>query len=199
MAHEVNNMMTGVLGFSEFCCADSTLTTPAGRGVRDHPAGTRAADVTRQLLAFTRQQFLRPEAFDLNQIVAGMEKLLRRSLGEDQALTCGSRPSRRRSTPTGAAGAGAAQSGAQRPGRDRRPRGVVIATAPATRAEVRAASHGADVEVPAEWYVLLSVSDSGWEWRRRCGENLRAVLHHQARRSGHRARTVHRVRIVKQS
>jgi signal transduction histidine kinase len=88
MAHEVNNMMTGVLGFSEFLLRgldpDDARRAEVYEIIR---AGTRAADVTRQLLAFTRQQFLRPEAFDLNQIVAGMEKLLRRSLGEDQALT----------------------------------------------------------------------------------------------------------------
>jgi two-component system cell cycle sensor histidine kinase/response regulator CckA len=162
MAHEVNNMMTGVLGFSEFLLRG--LDPDDARRAEVHEiirAGTRAADVTRQLLAFTRQQFLRPEAFDLNQIVAGMEKLLRRSLGEDQALTL-----RLSAEP--------AEIHADRgqleqvllnlvlnardaiPGQGE----VVIATAPATRDEVRAASH-ADVEVPAERYVLLSVSDSG--------------------------------------
>jgi CheY-like chemotaxis protein len=46
-------------------------------------AGTRAADVTRQLLAFTRQQFLRPEKLPVNVVVRDLEKMLRRVLGED--------------------------------------------------------------------------------------------------------------------
>ena len=162
VAHEVNNMMTGVIGFSEFLLRG--LDPDDGRRAEVHEiirAGTRAADVTRQLLAFTRQQFLRPEVFDLNQVVDGMAKLLRRSLGEDQALTL--RPAPEPMDVRADRGqleqvllnlvlnARDALSG----------RGeVVITTAAATRADAVAASH-ADVEVPAEHYVLLSVGDSG--------------------------------------
>ncbi|HEU5040643.1 MAG TPA: PAS domain S-box protein [Gemmatimonadales bacterium] len=162
VAHEVNNMMTGVIGFSEFLLRG--LDPDDARRAEVHEiirAGTRAADVTRQLLAFTRQQFLRPEVFDLNQVVAGMEKLLRRSLGEDQALTLrlsdeamdvrADRGQLEQVLLNLVLNARDAISG----------RGeVVITTAPATRAEAVAASH-ADVEVPGEHYVLLSVSDSG--------------------------------------
>ncbi|MDQ2673462.1 MAG: PAS domain S-box protein, partial [Chloroflexota bacterium] len=87
MAHEVNNMMTGVIGFSEFLLRSLAPDDPRRAEVNEIVrAGTRAADVTRQLLAFTRQQFLRPEPCDLNAIITGMEKLLRRSLGEDHTL-----------------------------------------------------------------------------------------------------------------
>jgi two-component system cell cycle sensor histidine kinase/response regulator CckA len=87
MAHEVNNMMTGVLGFSEFLIRSLAEDDPRRAEVQEiiH-AGARASDVTRQLLAFTRQQLLHPEPLDLNGVVRGMEKMLRRSLGEDHVL-----------------------------------------------------------------------------------------------------------------
>jgi two-component system cell cycle sensor histidine kinase/response regulator CckA len=87
VAHEVNNMMTGVLGFSEFLLRGLDINDPRRMEVREIiKAGTRAADVTRQLLAFTRQQFLRPEVFPVNAVVQDLEKMLRRVLGEDHVL-----------------------------------------------------------------------------------------------------------------
>jgi PAS domain S-box-containing protein len=87
VAHEVNNMMTGVLGFSEFLLRALEPGDPRRADVEEIiRAGNRAADVTRQLLAFTRQQFLRPQVLQLNTVVEEMEKLLRRSLGEDKEL-----------------------------------------------------------------------------------------------------------------
>ncbi len=87
VAHEVNNMMTGVIGFSEFLLRGLEVDDPRRGEVREIiKAGTRAADVTRQLLAFTRQQFLRPEVLPVNGIVSDLELMLRRSLGEDHRL-----------------------------------------------------------------------------------------------------------------
>jgi two-component system, cell cycle sensor histidine kinase and response regulator CckA len=87
VAHEVNNMMTGVIGFGQFLLR----TLEPGDDRREDVeqiirAGSRAADVTRQLLAFTRQQVLRPEVLDLNATVHGVEKMLRRLLGEQHEL-----------------------------------------------------------------------------------------------------------------
>jgi signal transduction histidine kinase/CheY-like chemotaxis protein len=87
VAHEVNNMMTGVIGFSEFLLRSLDPSDPRRADVEEViRAGTRAADVTRQLLAFTRQQFLRPQMVQINAVVAEMEKMLRHSLGEDKHL-----------------------------------------------------------------------------------------------------------------
>jgi signal transduction histidine kinase/CheY-like chemotaxis protein len=87
VAHEVNNMMTGVIGFSSFLLRSLDKDDPRRADVEEiMNAGNRAADVTRQLLAFTRQQFRRPEIFELNQVVAGVERMLRRSLSDDQEL-----------------------------------------------------------------------------------------------------------------
>ena len=87
VAHEVNNMMTGVIGFSEFLLRSLDPADPRREDVEEViRAGTRAADVTRQLLAFTRQQFLRPQVLEINAVVSEMEKMLRRSLGEDKLL-----------------------------------------------------------------------------------------------------------------
>jgi len=87
VAHEVNNMMTGVIGFSEFLLRSLDPDDPRRADVEEViKAGTRAADVTRQLLAFTRQQFLRPQVVQINAVITEMEKMLRRSLGEDKLL-----------------------------------------------------------------------------------------------------------------
>jgi two-component system cell cycle sensor histidine kinase/response regulator CckA len=87
VAHEVNNMMTGVIGFSEFVLRSLEPDDPRRADMEEViKAGTRAADVTRQLLAFTRQQFLRPQVVEINTVVTEMEKMLRRSLGEDKLL-----------------------------------------------------------------------------------------------------------------
>jgi two-component system cell cycle sensor histidine kinase/response regulator CckA len=87
VAHEVNNMMTGVIGFSEFVLRSFESDDPRRADIEEViRAGTRAADVTRQLLAFTRQQFLRPQVVEINTIVSEMEKMLRHSLGEDKRL-----------------------------------------------------------------------------------------------------------------
>ena len=87
VAHEVNNMMTGVIGFSEFVIRTFDQNDPRRSDMEEViRAATRAADVTRQLLAFTRQQYLQPQMVDLNAVVLEMEKMLRRSLGEDKHL-----------------------------------------------------------------------------------------------------------------
>ncbi|MCG3198230.1 MAG: Sensor histidine kinase RcsC [bacterium] len=84
VAHDFNNMLQVILGY----CFLSQKELPA-----DHPlignldqvqsAAQRAADITRQLLAFARKQTVNPRRLDLNMVVSGMLKMLRRLIGED--------------------------------------------------------------------------------------------------------------------
>ena len=162
MAHEVNNMMTGVIGFSEFLLRSFPEHDPRRDEVQEIiRAGTRASDVTRQLLAFTRQQLLHPEVLDVNGVVSDIEKMLRRSLGEDHLLEL------RLSSGAGEIRADRGQLeqvliNLTLNARDAmRPHGrVTIATGQATLDEVYAQSHGG-IGIPPGEYVFLSVADTG--------------------------------------
>ncbi len=84
VAHDLNNMLAPVIGYSELTLedlpADSDLR-PMVEGIKG--AGFRARDLVRQLLAFSRKQPLQFESLDLNVIVTGFEELLRRGVPED--------------------------------------------------------------------------------------------------------------------
>ncbi len=91
VAHDFNNMLTAVLGNVELLRttvtpleADRALFQDGLQQIED--AGLRAADLTRQLLAFSRKQLLQPEVLDLSALVMGMEKMLRRLIQEDIEL-----------------------------------------------------------------------------------------------------------------
>jgi two-component system, cell cycle sensor histidine kinase and response regulator CckA len=166
VAHEVNNMMTGVIGFSEFLLRSFDPSDPRRADVEEViRAGTRAADVTRQLLAFTRQQFLRPQVVAINTVVTEMEKMLRHSLGEDKHLEL------RLSPEVGQLRADRGQleqvlinlvlnarDSMSEHGR------VTIETAPAVWDAAYAERHGG-VSIPLGRYIMLAVSDTG------CGMN----------------------------
>jgi PAS domain S-box-containing protein len=88
VAHDFNNLMTIILGQCESLLAN----LPEDHPIR-HPAamiyhaGERAASLTRQLLAFSRQTVLEAKVLDLNTVVTDAERLLRRLIGEDIQLT----------------------------------------------------------------------------------------------------------------
>jgi signal transduction histidine kinase/ActR/RegA family two-component response regulator len=87
MAHEVNNMMTAVLGFGEIVAAALGTHHPQRRDVDEMiRAGARAAGVTRQLLAFSRQQVLNPSVLDISLVVTELVPVLRRLIGSDRRL-----------------------------------------------------------------------------------------------------------------
>ena len=84
MAHEINNMMSVVLGFAEFVLRHPELPDEARHDLLEiQKAAERAASVTRQVLAFSRQQVLMPEVLDLNAVVTEGHAMLRRLLGEE--------------------------------------------------------------------------------------------------------------------
>jgi PAS domain S-box-containing protein len=88
VAHDFNNLLSVILSYSHMLAQDMTASDPRRADLEEiEAAGKRAVDLTRQLLAFGRQQILQPKVVDLNDIVARMEKMLRRLIGEDVELT----------------------------------------------------------------------------------------------------------------
>lgn len=87
IAHEINNMMTVVLGLTEFMIRSGELQSAQERDMGEiAKAAKRAADVARQLLAFTRRQMLHPKLLDLNATLAGMGRLVRQLMGANREV-----------------------------------------------------------------------------------------------------------------
>ncbi len=87
VAHEVNNMMTIVIGCGDFALEALGPEHPQRGEVQEMvKAATRAADVTRQLLAYSRQQVFRVVALDLNEVVRDLTPALTRLVGSDRQL-----------------------------------------------------------------------------------------------------------------
>ena len=87
VAHDFNNILSVVLTNSEMLLDDIGPESPLRVQVEEiRLAGKRAADLTRQLLMFSRKQVLEPKVFDLNRLLSGMDKMLRRLVGEDVDL-----------------------------------------------------------------------------------------------------------------
>ena len=88
IAHDFNNLLGVIIGYSELLGERVAQNASLRKNVEEiKKAGHRAADLTRQLLAFSRQQVLDPKVLDLNAIVAGLEKMLRPLIGEDIELS----------------------------------------------------------------------------------------------------------------
>jgi signal transduction histidine kinase len=88
VAHDFNNLLSVILSYAELIAADLKPDDPLRGDVREiNTAALRATDLTKQLLAFSRQQVIDARILDLNQSVASMEKMLRRLVGASVEVT----------------------------------------------------------------------------------------------------------------
>jgi signal transduction histidine kinase/ActR/RegA family two-component response regulator len=160
VAHDFNNLLTVILGYSQLAVRQVKAGDIASKQLAEVVnAAQRAAVLTRQLLAFSRNQVLELKAVHLNQIVNDLEQMLRRIIGEDVELALVLAPE-----------LGMTQADASQleqvlmnlvvNARDAMPGGgkLTIETANADFNEEFAAKH---VDLRPGPYVLLSVSDSG--------------------------------------
>jgi signal transduction histidine kinase/CheY-like chemotaxis protein len=159
IAHDFNNILAVINGYSELLLTRAADDDPARPSLREiRKAGERAARLTRQLLAFSRKQLVRPEVLDLGRIVRDTNQLLRRLLGEDVELDTFTEPRLGRVK----ADAGQIEQvllNLAVNARDAMPRGGKI------RMEVRnaavTAAESLPDPVPPGEYVLLEVADEG--------------------------------------
>ncbi len=170
IAHDFNNLLGVIIGYSQMLSRKMDRENPLHEYVEEiDKAGQRATSLTRQLLAFSRQQILSPKILNLNELVSDMVKMLPRLLGEDIALGIKLDP---------AIGSVKADPGQIEQvvmnlavnARDAMPSGgrLTIETADAVLDEMYARQHpGAK---PGK-YVMLSVADSG------VGMNNQTLLH----------------------
>jgi two-component system, cell cycle sensor histidine kinase and response regulator CckA len=88
VAHDFNNLLSVVLSYSEMVISDLKTGDPIRGDVEEiYRAGVRAAELTRQLLMFSRQQVIETKVVNLNDLLSGMGKMLGRLVGEDVELT----------------------------------------------------------------------------------------------------------------
>jgi two-component system, cell cycle sensor histidine kinase and response regulator CckA len=87
IAHDFNNLLTIIKGYSQLSLFELQEDGPLRRNVAEiEKAANRAADLTRQLLAFSRRQILEMKVLDLNTRLKDLDKMLRRIIGEDIEL-----------------------------------------------------------------------------------------------------------------
>ena len=194
VAHDFNNLLTAINGYSALALrrvGEDHPITPYLEEIKK--AGDRAANLTRQLLAFGRKQLLQPLALNLNDIVGDMIKLLKRLIGEDIQLI--TKP-----------GANLKQIKAD-PGqleqvlvnlvvnaRDAMPRGGIVTI------ETANTTLDGDICDQTSGRDSGRIRDAGNQ-RHRNGNgsedpiaNLRTVLYYQGKGQGHRPRALNRVR-----
>ncbi|MBW3554413.1 MAG: PAS domain S-box protein [Gemmatimonadetes bacterium] len=161
IAHDFNNLLTAIKGHAELLIAGPVTEEQLRDDLEEiGRSADRAAALTRQLLAFSRQSMVEPRPVDLNTLVGGMERLLRRVVGETVALEMDLHPG---------LGTVLADPGQMEQvlmnlvvnARDAMPGGgrLVIRTSDAVITEAEASAYSYRV-VPGE-YVLLTVSDTG--------------------------------------
>jgi PAS domain S-box-containing protein len=159
VAHDFNNLLSVVLSYAEMVLDPLEADDPMYADIDEiRKAGQRAADLTRQLLQFSRQELIQPKVLDMNDVLSSMQRMLPRLIGEDIVLTL----------KTGSRGRVRVDPGAIEQlvmnlvvnARDAMPTGgtLTIETANVLLDEEYARAH---VGVKAGPHVMLAVSDSG--------------------------------------
>ncbi|HEV8195148.1 MAG TPA: MASE1 domain-containing protein [Gemmatimonadales bacterium] len=161
VAHDFNNLLTVILGETELLLSGPSLGPESDREAvgEIRKAAERAAQLTRQLLTFSRRQLIAPATINVNDIVAGVDKMLRRLVGENVRMTLNLEPLLHKTVADAgqieqvcvnlAVNARDAMSGGG---------SLTIETANASLDEAYAAAHQG---VMAGDYVMLAVSDTG--------------------------------------
>ncbi len=84
VAHDFNNLLTTIVGYAEMSLDSLAPDDPRRKGLDEIMRSARSAtSLTQRLLVFSRKQVVSPEALDLNTVVANLESMLRRLIGED--------------------------------------------------------------------------------------------------------------------
>ena len=160
VAHDFNNLLSAILSYSEMVLADLPDPHPSRDDIEQiRQAGMRAAELTHQLLAFSRRQLLQLRTLSLNIVVASVDRMLRRVIGEDIELRTSLAPD------LGFARADPNQleqvlMNLAVNARDAMPVGGTL-TLTTANVEVRGTDRGDPAELRPGRYVTLSVSDTG--------------------------------------
>jgi PAS domain S-box-containing protein len=87
IAHDFNNLLTAIMGYSDLMLVKMKSDSPFRDGVNEiKKAALRATTLTQQLLTFSRKQIMKTRVLNINSTVKGMEKMLKRLIGEDIRL-----------------------------------------------------------------------------------------------------------------
>jgi two-component system, cell cycle sensor histidine kinase and response regulator CckA len=160
IAHDFNNLLTIIKGYTELALRRPKISPELQADVeRIEDASERASTLVRQLLAFSRRQVLQPKLLDLNSIVMGLDKLLRRLMDEGITMS---------TVPGNDIGTIKADPGQMEQvimnlvvnARDAMPKGGRL-TVETTNVELDAAYASDHVTVKPGRYVMLAVSDTG--------------------------------------
>ena len=160
VAHDFNNVLTAIFGYADLMAEEFSPGHPGLQDLEEiRKAASRASALTRQLLAFSRQQVLAPVVLSVNDLVEDVDKMLRRLLGEDVEL----RVALARDAGNVRADPGQIQQVIMNlvvNARDAMPTGgkLLIETADAELTEQYAELHQAVIPGP---YVMIAVSDTG--------------------------------------
>ena len=195
IAHDFNNLLMVIRGDGDLILRRLPPSHPLRKnaeGIRE--AADQAATLTRQLLAFSRKQVLAPKVLDLNGIVAGMQTMLQRLIGETiNLVTVPEADARSRQGRSGPDRAGHHEPGGQCP---RRHAGRRAADDPHLQHPSGRGAAASGRREPAGGPARAARGERQRlrHGRRHPGAPLRAVLHDQGGRQGHGPRTVHGVR-----